>query len=81
LSLQCNESNFCYHSAGIITTLNHRELIVRTPTGARVKVLLGQVRTGRVVLSRDRDTLENSAVFGAAAQMQAAKDQVYRSPI
>jgi hypothetical protein len=45
-----------------------------------VKVLLGQVRTGHVVLSRDRDSLDNSAVFGTTVQMQAKKDQVYRSP-
>lgn len=65
---------------GIITAITPRDLIVRTPTGARVKILTGQLRTGRVSLTRDRDTLENSGIFNRAAEMQAYTDKVYRTP-
>lgn len=65
--------------SGIVTALTHRDLVVRTPTGSRFRVLVGQLRTGRVVLSKDRETVQNAAIFKTAADMQAAKDKFYSS--
>lgn len=73
MSLHLQE-NIC----GIITALSHRELVVRTATGSRFNVLVGQIRTGRVVLSKDRDTAANAVVFKAAADMQSVRDKYYR---
>lgn len=69
-----SQENIC----GIITALSHRELIVRTATGVRFNVLIGQIRSGRVVLSKDRDTAENAIVFQTAADMQNVRDKYYK---
>lgn len=63
---------------GIITALNHQEMVVRAPTGARLKVLVGQIRNGRVVLSKDKETMENAVIFRTAAEMQAVQDKYYK---
>lgn len=55
--------------SGIITALSHKEIVIRTGTGARFSVLVGQIRTGRVSLSKDREMMENATVFKAAAEM------------
>ena len=68
------QENIC----GIITALSHRELVVRTATGVRFNVLVGQLRTGRVILSKDRDTAENAVVFQTAADMQNVRDKYYK---
>ncbi len=68
------QENIC----GIITALSHRELVVRTATGVRFNVLVGQLRTGRVILSKDRDTAENAVVFQTAADMQSVRDKYYK---
>lgn len=54
---------------------------MRTATGSRFTVLVGQIRTGRVVLSRDRDTAANAVVFKAAADMQGVRDKFYRQAV
>uniref|UniRef100_A0A7S3GR95 Uncharacterized protein n=1 Tax=Spumella elongata TaxID=89044 RepID=A0A7S3GR95_9STRA len=69
-----SQENIC----GIITALSHRELVVRTATGVRFNVLVGQLRTGRVILSKDRDTAENAVVFQTAAEMQSVRDKYYK---
>mmetsp|Transcript_46606 Transcript_46606/g.92352 ORF Transcript_46606/g.92352 Transcript_46606/m.92352 type:complete len:316 (-) Transcript_46606:71-1018(-) len=63
---------------GIITALSHQEIVVRSPTGARLKVLVGQIRCGRVVLSKDKETMENALIFKTAAEMQAVQDKYYK---
>lgn len=64
--------------AGIITALSHREIVVRTGTGSRFSVLVGQLRTGRVSLSKDRDMMQNAVIFKTAADMQAVQDKYYK---
>ena len=71
------QENIC----GIITALSHKDVVVRTATGSRFTVLVGQIRTGRVVLSRDRDTAANAVVFKAAADMQGVRDKFYRQAV
>ena len=51
---------------------------MRTATGVRFNVLVGQLRTGRVILSKDRDTAENAVVFQTAADMQNVRDKYYK---
>ena len=64
--------------SGVITALTHRELVVRTGSGARFSVLVGQIRSGRVALSKDTETVHNAAVFKIAADMEAVRDKFYK---
>jgi hypothetical protein len=64
--------------SGIITALTHSEIVIRTPTGPRFRVLVGQLRSGRVVLSKDNETLNNAVMFRTAAEMQLAQDKYYK---
>lgn len=63
---------------GIITALSHREIVVRTGSGSRFSVLVGQLRTGRVTLSKDKEMLANAVIFKTAADMQAVQDKYYK---
>ena len=60
---------------GIITALTHHEVVIRSPTGVRFKILVGQLRTGRVSMSKDKDTVMNAQIFNTAADMQAAREK------
>ncbi len=62
-----SQENIC----GIITSLSHREIIVRTGSGSRFAILVGQIRAGRVTISKHSETIENSHIFRAAAEMDS----------
>ena len=64
--------------SGIITALSHKELVIRTGSGSRFSVLVGQIRSGRVTLSKDAEMVENAVIFKAAADMKAVQDKFYR---
>jgi hypothetical protein len=64
--------------SGIVTSLTASEIVVRTPTGPRFRVLVGQLRSGRVVLSKDKETLNNAVIFRTAAEMQLTQDKYYK---
>lgn len=41
-------------------------------------VLVGQIRSGRVTLSKDHDTINNAAISKVAADMHALHEKVYK---
>lgn len=62
-----SQENIC----GIITELSHREIVVRAGTGARFAVLVGQIRAGRVTISKDEETIANAHIFRAAEEIDS----------
>jgi hypothetical protein len=64
--------------SGVVTALSHKELVVRCGSGSRFSVLVGQIRSGRVTLSKDTETVQNAVIFKAAADMEAVQDMVYK---
>ncbi|KAJ1442954.1 hypothetical protein B484DRAFT_441840 [Ochromonadaceae sp. CCMP2298] len=64
--------------SGILTALSHREMVVRTGSGARFSVLVGQLRSGRVTVSKDKESIDNALIFRAAADMEAVRDKYYK---
>lgn len=64
--------------SGLITSLSHREIVIRTGTGARFSVLVGQIRSGRVTLSKDKETIENAHIFNAAAEIDELMNRYHR---
>lgn len=61
--------------SGVITAISHRELIVRTSNGSRFAFLIGQIRTGRISISKDINTISNAEAVKAAVEM----NEIYES--
>jgi len=63
--------------SGVITSLTHRDVVVRTGGGSRFLVLVGQIRSGRVTISKDHDMIENARIIRAAVDMAAVRDKIF----
>jgi len=42
--------------SGVITTISDRDVVVRSGSGARFSFLIGQLRQGRITISKDKDS-------------------------
>ena len=51
--------------SGVITTISGRDIIVRCGSGARFSFLLGQLREGRVTISKDVSSVEASQLVNS----------------
>ena len=51
-----SQENIC----GCITAISYQEIIIRTNLQIRISILIGHIKSGRVIISKDLEALENS---------------------
>lgn len=49
--------------SGVVTTISDRDVVVRSGSGARFSFLIGQLREGRISISKDVSTIEVSSLL------------------
>lgn len=58
---------------GVITAISFRDVVLRSGAGVRFSFLIGQLRTGRVSVSHDKESMENAELVRMAVEMRGGK--------